>query len=104
MHGAASCSWTGGDSFVGHPAFDVLRMGVGLDVADEAALVAEWSRWWADDVPGSDPTRAVELLRPVEHLRAAAVYADFLTRIEPTERVFHADDVRLALDLAVAAG
>ena len=90
-----------GDSFVGHPAFDVLRMGVGLDVADEAALVAEWAGWWAAEVPGSDPARAVELLRPVEHLRAAAVYAAFLAQIEPTERVFHADDVQLALDSAV---
>ncbi len=91
-----------GDSFVGHPGFDALRIGVGLAAADERQLVDGWARMWQAAVPGSDPLRAARLLRPVESLRLAAVYAHFLANIEPTERVFHADDVRIQLDRAVA--
>ena len=90
-----------GDSFVGHPGFDALRIGVGLEADAEQELIEGWARLWQASVPGSDPLRAARLLRPVESLRLAAVYAHFLANIEPSERVFHADDVRLGLDRAV---
>ncbi|TDC43099.1 aminoglycoside phosphotransferase family protein [Micromonospora sp. KC213] len=82
-----------GDAFVGHPAFDILRLTEGLapDTADP--LVAAWCARWRASVPGCDPQRAVELLRPVASLRMAAVYAMFLANIEPSERPYHADDV-----------
>jgi hypothetical protein len=53
-------------------------------------------------VPGSDPERAVELLRPVAELRMAAVYAMFLAGIEPSEHPYHLGDVPACLSRAAA--
>jgi len=49
-------------------------------------------------VPGSDPRRAWELVRPLTVLREAAVYQGFVDNIEPSERVYHLGDVRLSLE------
>jgi hypothetical protein len=94
-----------GDSTVAHPGYDILRLTEGLPAGEAAELVAAWAARWREAVPGSDPERAVALLRPVEQLRAAAAYADFLARIEPSEWPYHEADVpeRLALAVAVAA-
>jgi hypothetical protein len=80
-----------GDSAVGHPAFDILRLTARVD--DPEPLIASWARRWQHSVPGSDPLRAVELLRPVAALRDAVVYAAFLDAIEPSEWPYHAADV-----------
>ncbi|MEU7959633.1 phosphotransferase family protein [Micromonospora humida] len=82
-----------GDAFVGHPAFDILRLTEQLPAGPAAALVADWCARWRADVPGCRPERAVALLRPVAWLRMAAVYAMFLAGIEPSERVYHDRDV-----------
>jgi hypothetical protein len=82
-----------GDSFAGHPAFDILRLAEDLPATEAESLVAAWARRWRRDAPGSDPARAVALLRPVAALRNAAMYAHFLANIEPSERPFHAADV-----------
>ncbi|WP_194822771.1 phosphotransferase family protein [Micromonospora sp. S-DT3-3-22] len=82
-----------GDAFVGHPAFDILRLTEQVPAGPAAALVADWCARWRADVPGCRPERAVALLRPVAWLRMAAVYAMFLAGIEPSERVYHADDL-----------
>jgi hypothetical protein len=82
-----------GDAFVGHPAFDILRLTEQLPAGSAAALVADWCARWRADVPGCRPERAVALLRPVAWLRMAAVYAMFLAGIEPSERVYHDRDV-----------
>ncbi len=92
-----------GDSFVGHPAFDILRLTETLDPAAAAPLLDAWAARWRADVPGSDPCRAVDLLRPVAPLRMAAVYAMFLANIEPNEHPYHAADVPACL-LRAAAG
>jgi aminoglycoside phosphotransferase (APT) family kinase protein len=92
-----------GDCCVAHPAFDVLRLAEGLAPAQEEALLAAWARGWRAAVPGCDPVRAADLLRPVAALRAAATYADFVANIEPSERPFHAADVPAWLGRAVAA-
>ncbi|RQX47938.1 aminoglycoside phosphotransferase family protein, partial [Micromonospora chalcea] len=60
------------------------------------------ARRWRTDVPGSDPHRAVDLLRPVAPLRLAAVYAMFLAAIEPGEHPYHVHDVPAALARAAA--
>ncbi|MFC4145794.1 aminoglycoside phosphotransferase family protein [Micromonospora mangrovi] len=91
-----------GDAFVGHPAFDLLRLTETLDPAAAGRLAAEWAARWRADVPGCDPERAVALLRPVAPLRMAAVYAMFLAGIEPSEHPFHVHDVPACLDAAVA--
>ncbi|SBT54861.1 phosphotransferase family protein [Micromonospora narathiwatensis] len=91
-----------GDAFVGHPAFDILRLTETLDPAAAAPLLDAWAARWRADVPGSDPERAVDLLRPVAPLRLAAVYAMFLANIEPSEHPYHANDVPACLGRAAA--
>ncbi|MEH0933761.1 aminoglycoside phosphotransferase family protein [Micromonospora psammae] len=91
-----------GDSFVGHPAFDILELTLGLDSASASALVEAWSARWRGSAPGCAPERAAELLRPVAWLRLAVVYATFLAGIEPSERVYHVADVPECLERAAA--
>jgi hypothetical protein len=91
-----------GDSFVGHPGFDALRL-IEEQPPDSAhVLRRHWGRRWQEQVPGSDPERSLELLAPVAALRSAVVYAGFLDAIEPTERRYHAADVGLQLRRAAA--
>lgn len=91
-----------GDSFVGNPAFDALTLVAQLDEPDQEGVLERWAGLWRDTVPGSEPSRALDLLRPVAALRSAAVYAEFLARIEPTQRRFHDADVPEQLDAAAA--
>ncbi|WP_089156768.1 phosphotransferase family protein [Micromonospora sp. NBS 11-29] len=90
------------DAFVGHPAFDILRLTEGLDAATAARLVDAWADRWRADAPGCDPHRAADLLRPVAALRLAAVYAMFLAAIEPSEHPYHVHDVPATLARAAA--
>jgi len=92
-----------GDSLVGNPAFDVATLTARLSAPDAAAVTDAWCDAWSRSVPGCDPRRAAELIRPISELRMAAVYADFLAHIEPSERVYHRADVPERLDAAVAA-
>lgn len=92
-----------GDSFVGHPAFDILRLTETLAPAVAGPLVDAWAARWRAEVPGSDPRRAVDLLRPVAPLRMAAVYAMFLAGIEPSEHPYHRGDVPACLERAAAS-
>ncbi|MEU6073302.1 aminoglycoside phosphotransferase family protein [Micromonospora sp. NPDC047074] len=82
-----------GDAFVGHPAFDALRLAEGLSDDAAAPVLSQWCARWRAEVPGCEPERAVELLQPVAALRMAAVYAMFLAGIEASERIYHATDV-----------
>jgi hypothetical protein len=90
-----------GDSTVGNPARDILRLTGHLPAAEAEELIAAWALRWRVDVPGCDPLRAVELFRPVAELHAAVAYADFLANIEPAEHPYHADDVPNHLATAV---
>jgi hypothetical protein len=89
-----------GDSSIGHPAFDILRLTDDVSDVDAARLTAEWADRWRADVPGCQPERAVDLLRPVAALRGAVVYNDFLAHIEPSEHPYHAADVPACLERA----
>jgi Phosphotransferase enzyme family len=91
-----------GDCTVGHPAFDILRLTGGLAPGEQDAALDAWAGRWRRSVPGSDPRRAVELLRPVAALREAATYAGFLAAIEPAEAPYHAGDVPAALTAAAS--
>ena len=90
-----------GDSSVGHPALDILRLTE--DVPDAEELIAAWALRWRTTVPGSDPARAVELMRPVAGLYGALIYSEFLARIEPSEHPYHRSDVPASLRSAVEA-
>lgn len=92
-----------GDSFAGHPAFDILRLTDGVERADADGLLGAWAARWRTAVPGTDPRAAVELLRPLAALRNAAVYAHFLANIEPAEHRYHESDVAAWLAAAAAA-
>jgi phosphotransferase family enzyme len=91
-----------GDAVVSHPAYDILRLTGWLSSGTEP-LITAWVRRWRRSVPGSDPARAVELMRPVQHLRGGVIYGDFVAGIEPAERVYHFDDIAGSLNAAVRA-
>jgi hypothetical protein len=86
-----------GDSFLGHPAFDIIRLSEGLCEAETVRLHAYWAELWRTAVPGCDPLGAIEALRPVAAARMAMVYADFLANIEPSEHPYHSQDVDIWL-------
>lgn len=92
-----------GDAIISHPGLDILRLTGRLDAATASTIIDSWAGHWLAAYPDSDPLRAVELLRPIEQLRLAAVYARFLDHIEPSEHVYHHADVRRHLDQAVVA-
>jgi len=89
-----------GDSFLGHPGFDILRLTEGLGESEAGRLLGQWADRWRAAYPQSDPLRAVELLRPIAALLAAAAYAGFVAEIEPSEHPYHADDVPYWLEQA----
>jgi Phosphotransferase enzyme family len=91
------------DCFVGNPALDVLKLVEGLPSPQEQVLLDAWAAGWQRQAPGSDPLGAVQLLRPVGHLLAAAQCAEFVARIEPAERPYHSFDVPAMLDRALDA-
>jgi hypothetical protein len=86
-----------GDSFVGNPLLDLAAIHRMCQPA-----VDRWLDLWEDAVPGSDPRRAWRELAPVAKLRMAWVYQRFLDNIEPSERVYHRDDVPMMLAEAEA--
>jgi Ser/Thr protein kinase RdoA (MazF antagonist) len=89
-----------GDSFLGCPAFDILRLSEGASRDDAAALLGQWSALWKQQQYNSEPERAIALIRPLVPLLAAATYANFVEHIEESERPFHAFDVAEQLELA----
>ncbi len=94
-----------GDVGVGHPLLD--RPAFMERVGERApALHERWMRRWTEAVPGSDPTRAAELIAPVAQMRQAIIYQRFLDGIEESERVYHRADVpeRLASVAAMLGG
>lgn len=89
-----------GDSFIGHPAFDIIRLSERLSEPETVRLQAFWAGLWRDAVPGCDPLAAIEAIRPIAALRMAMVYADFLANIEPSEHPYHSQDVAHWLAIA----
>jgi hypothetical protein len=92
-----------GDCVIGHPAIDILRLTESLPAQPARGIHEAWAQWWREAVPGCDPMTALELIRPVYDLYYAAVYADFLAGIEPSEHPYHAADVPDCLARAAAA-
>jgi hypothetical protein len=89
-----------GDSFIGHPAFDIIRLSERLPEPEAARLQAFWAELWQAAVPGCDPLAAIEAVRPLAAVRNAMVYADFLANIEPSEHPYHSQDVDNCLEAA----
>ncbi len=91
-----------GDSTVGHPAMDIARACSNVPAADAGPLADAWARRWRAHTPGCDPSRALQLMRPVIELLYAVVYANFVDQIEPSEWPYHSSDVPHHLGRAVA--
>jgi hypothetical protein len=89
------------DARIGHPLLDVAvleRPGT----VHRAALISHWLDAWGSSMPGSDPQRAWELVRPLAALGDAVVYQGFLDQIEQSERIYHQEDVVPCLERAAA--
>jgi hypothetical protein len=81
-----------GDCGLGNPLLDEAAAAARLTPPLAALTHQAFVSAWRDAVPGCDPTRAADLLRPVAALRQAVIYRQFLDRIEPAEHAFHRDD------------
>ena len=88
-----------GDSRIGNPILDLAVLNR-LHGPARDAQAGYWLRTWKQALPGSDPEQAWHLLRPLAALQTAAVYQHFLDNIEPSERIYHEQDVRPALEIA----
>jgi hypothetical protein len=88
------------EAVLAHPGFDILVLADHLadHLPDAGMLLRAWADHWRRQVPGCEPERALELLRPVALLRSAALYAEFVARIEPTEHRYHRLDVEHLLE------
>jgi hypothetical protein len=81
-----------GDCGVGHPLLDMAAMLDERPADEQAAIVEHWIGAWRAALPGADPARAAELMRPVAEARQPLIYDRFLAGIEPTEHPYHASD------------
>jgi Ser/Thr protein kinase RdoA (MazF antagonist) len=91
-----------GDCGVGHPMLDQPAFLSPLSAEDRDMVAEAWAQAWEDRIPGCEPARAADVLRPVAALRQALVYQKFLDGIEPHERIYHASDPALWLARAAA--
>ena len=81
-----------GDSGIGHPLLDTAAFTEWMPAAQRAIAETHWAKRWQREVPGSDPSRAAAVIRPVAALRQAVIYRHFLDHIEPDEQVYHETD------------
>ena len=82
-----------GDSGVGHPMLDLSAFEERVPDEARPRVRATWVDAWRAERPGSDPSRAAELIAPIAALRRAVIYQGFLDGIEPSERRYHRSDV-----------
>src|SRR3954468_5228704 len=91
-----------GDCGVGHPLLDMSVFVDRIPSEVVAQIKSHWSTRWRQAIPGSDPTRAAEILEPIAAARQAVVYRRFLDGIEPSEHAYHRSDPALWLHRAAA--
>lgn len=91
-HSLVLLDW--GDTGVGHPMLDMSSFEENVPDDVRLRVRAAWIDAWKGERPGADPSLAAELIAPIAPLRRAVKYQGFLDRIEPSERRYHASDVR----------
>ena len=89
------------DAYIGHPAFDGVRLRDFLAPPRRAAVTDAWCEAWAARVPDSDPARALALATPLQHIAGTVLYAMFLDNIETSERRYHEDDPAAEIRAAI---
>ena len=89
--------WRGTALPLGHPLLDQPAFLGRVRPAWLAEVTKHWEHEWQFAIPGSDPGRASALIAPIAAARQAVIYQLFLDNIEPSERVYHADDPALWL-------
>jgi len=82
-----------GDACVAHPFFDLPALCSGIPEADHATVEQRFIGAWQAELPNADAARAAILMKPLNALRKALVYRNFLDHIEPSEHDYHNDDV-----------
>jgi len=96
------------DAYLGNPVLDGLRVVEFLPEEKRAAAAMAWMAAWTAHAPGSDPSRALAVAEPLGYLGYGVRYQEFLDGIEPSERIYHADDpvtvIRVALRCAREPG
>ena len=91
-HSLVLLDW--GDTGVGHPMLDMSSFEENVPDDVRLRVRAAWIDAWRGERPEADPSLAAELIAPIAPLRRAVKYQGFLDRIEPSERRYHASDVR----------
>jgi Ser/Thr protein kinase RdoA (MazF antagonist) len=86
-----------GDCGVGHPLLDMSAFVDRIPPVSVAPIKRHWSMRWREAIPGSEPTRAAQILEPIAAARQAVIYQGFLDRIEPSEHPYHRADPALWL-------
>ncbi|MEV4811366.1 phosphotransferase family protein [Micromonospora avicenniae] len=81
------------NAYLGHPAFDVIRLTEGLPADQESRVVEGWARLWRAQCSHSKISESVRLLRPVHFLMRAIVTATYLTAFERSEHKYHRDNL-----------
>ena len=90
------------DSGLGHPLLDQAALLTHIPDAMVDSVRDHWHAEWRRLLPGSNPDRAGQLMRPLAAMRQAVIYRRFLDNIEAAEHVYHRTDP--ALWLGRAAG
>jgi Ser/Thr protein kinase RdoA (MazF antagonist) len=91
-HSLVLLDW--GDVCVGHPMLDMSSFEASVPDQIGPRARAAWVEAWSRAHPDADPARASALIPPIAALMRAVVYQRFLDGIEPSERPYHASDVR----------
>lgn len=86
-----------GDSSLGQPARDVVRMVEWLPAEARGEATAFAVEVWDAAWPGVDLAAALPVARVMNDLLGATAWQGFLDRIEPDERVYHAGDPPVGL-------
>ena len=89
-----------GDCGVGHPLLDMSAFVDRIPSESVAPVTTHWAERWRQAVPGSEPTRAAQILEPIAAARQAVIYQGFLDNIEPSEHPYHRADPALWLHRA----
>jgi hypothetical protein len=91
------------DSYVGHPATDIQRLRDWIPAEKRDHAVSTWAAAWRQQLPDSEPLRALEPMTVIARLLGAVTYQRFLDNIETSERIYHEDDPTYEVRAALAA-